>query len=151
MTPVSRRHALKMIAATLTAGCAGRAGGKEGPTAAGTETNRTLYFHVGSQLSVGGRAITPYHRVDLRGGHAVELDAGPEEVELLLLQGRPIGEPVVTHGPFVMNTAEEIRQTFTDFRRTGFGGWPWPRRDPVNARDKGRFARHADGKVDRSA
>jgi redox-sensitive bicupin YhaK (pirin superfamily) len=68
--------------------------------------------------------------------------------ELLLLQGRPIGEPVVAHGPFVMSSRAEIVEAFADFRRTGFGGWPWPSEAPVHARDAGRFARHADGRVE---
>ncbi|MBN2628684.1 MAG: pirin family protein, partial [Spirochaetales bacterium] len=65
---------------------------------------------------------------------------------LLLLQGRPIGEPVVSHGPFVMNTADEIREAYGDFQKTRFGGWPWERDDNVHDRDKGRFARYADGR-----
>ncbi len=36
----------------------------------------------------------------------------------------------------------------SDYRRTRFGGWPWPSDDPVHAREKGRFARHADGRVE---
>jgi hypothetical protein len=67
----------------------------------------------------------------------------------LLLQGRPIGEPVVQYGPFVMNTREEIRQAFADYQQTQFGGWPWPSPDPVHARDAGRFARRSDGKTER--
>ena len=65
-----------------------------------------------------------------------------------MLQGRPIGEPVAQYGPFVMNTRAEIEQAFADYRRTGFGGWPWPTDDPVTTREAGRFARHADGRVE---
>jgi hypothetical protein len=65
------------------------------------------------------------------------------------LQGRPIAEPVVQHGPFVMNTREEIYQAFADFQRTEFGGWPWGASDVVHPRDQGRFARMGDGRVER--
>jgi len=44
-----------------------------------------------------------------------------------------------------MNTEEEIRETMRDYGRTQFGGWPWPRHDNVHDRNKGRFARYADG------
>jgi hypothetical protein len=56
---------------------------------------------------------------------------------------------VVQHGPFVMNAPGEIQQAIVDFRRTEFGGWPWPSDGPVHPRDKGRFAVHADGHVER--
>ena len=72
-----------------------------------------------------------------------------EAVELLVLQGRPIGEPVAHHGPFVMNTRAELVQAYEDYRRTGFGGWPWPGDDPVHPRHEGRFASHSDGRVER--
>ena len=63
--------------------------------------------------------------------------------EMLLFAGAPIGEPVVRHGPFVMNAPHEIEQAIIDFRRTGFGGWPWESDGPVHPREQGRFAIHA--------
>jgi redox-sensitive bicupin YhaK (pirin superfamily) len=114
-------------------------------------TNRSLYFFRGKGLRAGGRAIPDDHEVELKGDREVALVAGPEETELLLLQGRPIGEPVAQYGPFVMNTRQEIQQAFADYQRTQFGGWPWPSHEPVHAREEGRFARHADGRVERPA
>jgi hypothetical protein len=49
-------------------------------------------------------------------GEQVTLVAGPQGVHLLLLAGTPLGEPIVQHGPFVMNTEDEIRQAIADYR-----------------------------------
>jgi len=112
-------------------------------------TNRMLYFFKGSALRVAGRDIPPKRAIELRADAEVTIENGSEESEMLLLQGRPIGEPVAQYGPFVMNTEEEIQQAFADYRRTQFGGWPWPSDAPVHTREEGRFARHADGRVER--
>ncbi|MCU0686270.1 MAG: pirin family protein [Polyangiaceae bacterium] len=118
------------------------------PRAAPT-TNRTLYFFRGAELHVaGGAALQPRVGLRLRPDLDVPLRNGASEAELLLLQGRPIGEPVVQHGPFVMNSTAEIQQAIADYRRTRFGGWPWPSDDPVHGRELGCFARHADGRVE---
>ncbi len=117
--------------------------------AASPGLNRVLYFFSGDGLLLGGRGVPSSHGIQLRSEMAVELASGAQEVELLLLQGRPIGEPVASYGPFVMNTREEIQQAFADYRRTEFGGWPWQSDDPVHPREQGRFARHADGRVER--
>jgi redox-sensitive bicupin YhaK (pirin superfamily) len=53
-------------------------------------------------------------------GDALVIEA-KEEVKALLLSGQPLNEPIVGHGPFVMNTMDEIKQAFVDFQSGGFG------------------------------
>jgi redox-sensitive bicupin YhaK (pirin superfamily) len=112
-------------------------------------TNRTLYFFRGSGLRVGDRAVAARHLVELRESVPATLVNGDDEGEVLLLQGRAIGEPVAQHGPFVMNTRAEIQQAFADYQRTRFGGWPWPSDGPVHGPAPERFAQRADGVVER--
>jgi hypothetical protein len=118
--------------------------------AAAPDLNRALYFFKGSGLHAGTRVLPPRTRAVVRSDAAIELTCGPDPGELLVLQGRAIGEPVVQYGPFVMNTQAEIETAFADYRRTGFGGWPWPSSDPVHPRSEGRFAVHADGRKERA-
>lgn len=82
-------------------------------------------------------------------GAPVELLDRGTGSEILVLQGRPIGEPVASYGPFVMNDEAGIRQAFADYQANRFGGWPWPQDGPTHPRDEGRFARHADGRLER--
>jgi redox-sensitive bicupin YhaK (pirin superfamily) len=119
------------------------------PAAAGPHTIRTLYCFEGDGVDVDGTAVGASTAALLEPHRDVVLTAGETEVQCLLLQGRPIGEPVERYGPFVMNTRDELEQAFADYRATEFGGWPWPADDPVQPRDQGRFARHADGRVER--
>ncbi|MED5369701.1 MAG: pirin family protein [Myxococcota bacterium] len=108
--------------------------------------HRVLYFYQGDTLRVADGVLPVQHGAQLDPTQSVELEAGAEPVEWVLLQGRPIGEPVVQHGPFVMNSRLEIQQTMMEYRQTRFGGWPWDRDDPVHPREQGRFAIHADGR-----
>ncbi len=110
------------------------------------QVNRTLYFFKGSMIRVADEEIRRYHSVAIKHDVEVRLENGPEEGHLLFLQGRPIDEPVAIYGPFVMNTQAEIQQVMREYQRTEFGGWPWPSHDHVHARNRGRFARYADGK-----
>ena len=118
------------------------------PGARHAGTRRQLYFFKGQTLAMGAQSVDVQSVVEVRAQDALELVNGDQETELLMLQGRPIGEPVAQYGPFVMNTQAEIHQAFADYRRTEFGGWPWGASDPVHPRDAGRFARHADGRVE---
>jgi len=118
------------------------------PAAAGPDTVRVLYVYEGSEVRVHTTEVGVDTGAVVQCDIPVELTAGRDDVELLVLQGRPIGEPVAQHGPFVMNDRDGIEQAFADYRRTLFGGWPWPSDDPVHERTRGRFARHADGRVE---
>ncbi|MCC6812041.1 MAG: pirin family protein [Deltaproteobacteria bacterium] len=108
-------------------------------------TNRFLYFFKGKTLAVAGETIPVSRALVLEADVPAAIENGQEPAELLMLQGRPIGEPVVQHGPFVMTTEAELRQTFLDYQRTHFGGWKWASDEPVHPREQARFARHADG------
>ncbi len=119
------------------------------PPAAGPETRRKLYFFKGLEVTIEGRRVDRHAAVEVRADRAIELVNGASEAELLMLQGRPIGEHVAQYGPFVMNTEQELHQAFADYQRTQFGGWPWPDAAPVHGADPVRFARHADGRVER--
>ena len=119
---------------------------------------RSLFFYHGPKLEISSEGgadkkvltshtnlqLVPDKGVVLRNPeHGTVKDAG---IELLLLQGRPIDEPVVQHGPFVMNTRAEIMDAFQDYQAGKFGRWPWKSDAPVHPKTKGRFARYADGR-----
>jgi quercetin 2,3-dioxygenase len=119
------------------------------PPTSDPSITRTIYFFRGTTLSVAGEIQREHAAIVVASDQAVTLEAGDEPVDILLLQGRPIGQPVVQYGPFVMNTRAEIQQAMTDYQRTRFGGWPWGDNAPVHPREEVRFAKHADGRVER--
>lgn len=113
---------------------------------AGAGINRSIYFYDGDSLAVNDDHFKNHTCVELAANEAVTLKSGSKGSKILLLQGKPIKEPVAQYGPFVMNSQAEIRQAMLDYQRTEFGGWPWPENDFVHPRTAGRFAKHADGK-----
>ena len=116
------------------------------PAATGQGTRRTLYFFKGRGATVGGQAVAGPVAIEVKGDVPVELLGGDTENEFLLLQGRPLDEPIAQYGPFVMNTQAEIMQAMQDYRSTQFGGWPWADSAPVHGEDAARFAQHPDGR-----
>jgi redox-sensitive bicupin YhaK (pirin superfamily) len=113
---------------------------------ASPDVHRTLYFHKGSSIKIEGQRIDAGHAVEVLPEVALQIEAVGDDAKILVLQGRPIDEPVVQYGPFVMNSMEEIRQAFYDYEKTSFGGWPWDRDDSVFPSEVRRFARYKDGK-----
>lgn len=113
---------------------------------ASPESNRMVYCFVGDGVEIDGRSLPKGSAARLRPAATPTIVNGGSFGELLVLQGRPIGEPVAQHGPFVMNTVGEIRQAMLDYQMTRFGGWQFPTDAPVHPRERGRFAIHSDGR-----
>jgi quercetin 2,3-dioxygenase len=109
------------------------------------QVNRSLFFYQGSSVSIDGQKIDSGQAIQVKPDQDLVIENGDSDGYFLLLQGKPINEPIMQYGPFVMNTNAEIQQAMHDYQRTEFGGWPWTRRDVVHPREKGRFARHQDG------
>lgn len=116
------------------------------PSQPGTEVNRSLYFYRGESISLAETEVSNEKIINLNSTVDIRIVNGNKPAYLLFLQGRPIGEPVANHGPFVMNTQEELAQAVRDYQRTEYGGWPWPSREHVHAQQEQRFARHANGR-----
>jgi quercetin 2,3-dioxygenase len=85
--------------------------------------NAFLYVYEG-EAKVGetqGAGTLPYRAAGvLTDGDAVQVQGGERGAQLLLLAARPLREPVVQYGPFVMNTRQEIEQAVEDYRSGRF-------------------------------
>ncbi|HKX55264.1 MAG TPA: pirin-like C-terminal cupin domain-containing protein, partial [Xanthomonadales bacterium] len=78
--------------------------------------NAFVYAYEGS-AEIAGQALPHQAAGILSNGNGVEIKAGNEDLRLVLIAGKPLGEPVVQYGPFVMNTREEIEQALADYRQ----------------------------------
>lgn len=114
---------------------------------AGEDINRSLFYYSGDTLTINDETLNSGHSVDVHANHELIIVNGDKESEILLLQGKPINEPVAQYGPFVMNTQHEIQETISEYRLTEFGGWPWPDDEYVHG-NKPRFAQYSDGTED---
>ena len=114
------------------------------PTAS-EKVNRTLFFYQGDHIRTEGYEIPKGHGLDLFPEQGIAIENGHETATFLFVQGKPIGEPVVQHGPYVATSQKGIREAMKEYGKTAFGGWPWPSADHTHPREHGRFALHADG------
>lgn len=86
--------------------------------------DRAVFLYVvKGQAEVAGTAVPQWTLAALGDGAAVEMTAASDAV-VLLGHARPIGEPVFSHGPFVMNTREEIIAAIQDYQAGKFGPPP---------------------------
>lgn len=123
------------------------------------KTERTVYVHAcvpgphGPEMTedpvtvkVGEEWVPDWHGISLPPNQGeVKLENSKNgTARVLVLQSVPIDEPVAVRGPFVMNTEQENIDAFAVYRKTKFGGWPWPSDRPTYG-DSPRFAQYRGG------
>lgn len=85
--------------------------------------NNIFFYIIKGKLTVNGQAVGMRKLVEFNNDdQLLEIAAGEDSV-LLFGHAKPLGEPVVAHGPFVMNTEQEIQEAYDDYRRGKFGTW----------------------------
>ncbi|MEE8342956.1 MAG: pirin family protein [Gammaproteobacteria bacterium] len=83
----------------------------------GLPENHTAFIYVfEGSAKINNTEVLSQHLAVLSDGDQVIVATGNDGARFLLLSGKPIGEPIVQHGPFVMNTREEIEQAIADYR-----------------------------------
>ena len=114
----------------------------------GADLSRTLYYFQGKNVELENKKVLPNHLFKMVSDQPLHITNGPEISHFLLLQGKPINEPIAQYGPFVMNHQSEIQETMREYQLTQFGGWPWPKPDYTHVHTSGRFAKYANGKIE---
>lgn len=86
----------------------------------GLEGRDVFLYSARGACEVGGVSVPRFNLAELSGGDALTVTAR-EPALFVFGHAAPIDEPIVAHGPFVMNTAQEIRQAFADYQAGKFG------------------------------
>jgi len=76
-----------------------------------------FFFVFEGTCEFDGESIPEKHVVTLSQGAELSLSAGDSGARLVFISGRPIGEPIAQHGPFVMNTHEELIEAVNDYQQ----------------------------------
>lgn len=116
--------------------------------ASANQTNKMLFFYSGDQIEADGFTIEAGHSLTLNPKEELLMANGSTTAEFLLLEGMPINQPVVQQGPFVANSNAEMMEVINTYQQTQFGGWPHDVYEKVHPKEAGRFAKHADGKME---
>jgi hypothetical protein len=90
-------------------------GGKTFTQTVASDLRGFLYVFEGD-ATMAGTALPTHSFAVLGDGDAVQITAGLKGARFVLVAGRPINEPIVQYGPFVMNSREEIERAFVDYR-----------------------------------
>ena len=85
------------------------------------EGSNTLVFQLSGRSSIEEELLNKGNLAILsRSGNSLNLEL-EEESKVMILNGEPLGEPVAAHGPFVMNTRQELMEAFRDFQEGKMG------------------------------
>jgi quercetin 2,3-dioxygenase len=119
------------------------------PAVSDTLTRFVLFYDGDGEIKVDEATVNVNQLLDLYGNEEITFKNGSAKSRILILEGEPINEPVAAYGPFVMNTELELQESFAEYRRTEFGGWPWGDKetDLVNPKETGRFASYNFDKI----
>lgn len=107
---------------------------------------RSLYFYEGSFLFLQTEKIPSATGMFLNPNEDISIQNGDSLGKILFLQARPILEPIVNYGPFVMNTREEIYQAIADYNAQKFGKWEFDSFEPTHAKRE-RFVEYPNAKL----
>lgn len=102
------------------------------------EGNTSFLYIFEGNGQINGKTVATHTLVTLNGANTAPVfTAGRQGARLILISGRPIREPIVQHGPFVMNTREEIDQAMQDYQSNRFvRERAWQHRSKSNERIK---------------
>ncbi|WP_158828295.1 pirin family protein [Mucilaginibacter lacusdianchii] len=82
-----------------------------------------FFYVIKGELNVNGTSVKALHLAEFdNDGSALTIASGVDSI-LLLGHAKPFNEPVVSQGPFVMNTQQEIMEAYQDYRMGKFGTW----------------------------
>ena len=87
------------------------------------EEDAVLFYVVRGRLIVNGQEAEQHELVEFeRSGSAIQIEAAEDSL-ILFGHAKPTNEPIAAHGPFVMNTQEEIRKAFVEYQQGLMGEW----------------------------
>ena len=111
--------------------------------------SRSIYILKEGKVSLNGGVSYSNSMLELSTDMDVTLRNEGKSTKILMLQGKPINEPVYQYGPFVMNSRSEINEAFQDYHKTGFGGWKWEDVGPIHGKFEGKFAKLINGNIEK--
>jgi redox-sensitive bicupin YhaK (pirin superfamily) len=80
------------------------------------DTHSVYVYPFEGSAEIADRVLKTHQGGVLASGDKVEVKAGPDGARFLVLAAKPIREPIVQYGPFVMNTRQEIEQAIRDYQ-----------------------------------